>query len=211
MPATLALPSYRPRLAPVRPKDTDPRHPIRTPEAQRLWWGHPRPEAPDRAIPSAPAFARAVLDLRPVANDDIQWWLRDAIRRLRQIADNLRAWSIADNALRHAFLRNAPIAPEAAPPRSVEHAEPLVRLHIQNIVNLDRCVRNALYTSHLLHVRGLPGNSATAVVREALKAQAALPREAVRLQRRLPPEARSAESTDEPHPDPADQPPPTQP
>ena len=192
---TLALPARRPRMARVRPDDAPPDHPIRTPEAQRLWWGYEHPTKRDLDIPSAPAFARAVLDLRPVAdNDDIQWWLADAHRRLSRIAANLRAWSMADNAVRHAFLRNAPIAPESAPPRSLDHAEPLIRLHIHNIVNLDKCARNALYTDHLLHARGLPGNSATTVVREALAVQCALPREAARLHRRVSPGASSAEA-----------------
>lgn len=185
---TLALPARRPRMTSVRPDDAPPNHPIRTPEAQRLWWGYEHPSKPELDIPSAPAFARAVLDLRPVAdNDDIQWWLADAHRRLSRISANLRAWSMADNAVRHAFLRNAPIAPESALPRSLHHAEPLIRLHIHNIVNLDKCVRNALYTDHLLHARGLPGNSATTVVREALAVQCALPREGARLHRRLSP------------------------
>ena len=191
---TLALPVRRPRLARVRPDDAPPDHPIRTPEAQRLWWGYEHPGNRQLDIPSAPAFARAVLDLRPVAdNDDIQWWLADAHRRLSRISANLRAWSMADNAVRHAFLRNAPIAPESAPPRSLDHAEPLVRLHIHNIVNLDKCARNALYTDHLLHARGLPGNSATTVVREALAVQCTLPREAARLHRRVSPETPPAE------------------
>ncbi len=191
---TLALPAHLPRLKAVRPDDAPDGHPIRTPEAQRLWWGYQHPTRAELSIPSAPAFARAVLDLRPATgNEDIQWWLADAHRRLSQISTNLRAWSIADNAVRHAFLRNAPIAPESSPPRSLDHAEPLVRLHIHNIVNLDRCTRNAMFTDHLLHARGLPGNSATTVAREALWVQCALPREAARLHRRMPAEARSPE------------------
>ncbi len=192
---TLALPARRPRMPRARPDDAPPNHPIRTPEAQRLWWGYEHPSKRELDIPSAPAFARAVLDLRPVAdNDDIQWWLADAHRRLSRISANLRAWSMADNAVRHAFLRNAPVAPESAPPRSLDHAEPLIRLHIHNIVNLDKCARNALYTDHLLHARGLPGNSATTVVREALAVQCALPREAARLHRRVAPETPPAEA-----------------
>ena len=92
------------RPKPCRPPDGPRRHPIRSPEAQRLWWGHSGNGDGKRAIPSIVDYASVIAAIRAhTDNADANWWLAETALRLDAALSGARSWRHADNAMRDAF------------------------------------------------------------------------------------------------------------
>ena len=115
-----ATSTARRRPKPSRPPNATRRHPIRAPEAQRLWWGHASGRDRKHSIPSIVDYATAIATIRTHAdNPDAAWWLDETRERLGAALSSVRSWRHADNAMRDAFLRGLPAAPlDLAPPES---------------------------------------------------------------------------------------------
>ena len=181
MPHTRSTPRRRPK--PSRPPDTPRRHPIRTPEAQRLWWGHCSDS--NRSIPSIVDYATAIAAIRAHADDpDAAWWLDETRERLGAALSGVRSWRHADNAMRDAFLRGLPPRPWTSP-RINPHPDPLVTAYAELLLDYDACVRAAHSTSTYLIRRDLPSNGARHLSRDIRIAIANIPRSAVAVARRL--------------------------
>ncbi len=181
----------RPRsTAPRRPKSCRPpdaprRHPIRTPEAQRLWWGHAGNRDRKHSIPSIVEYATAIAAIRANAHDpDAAWWLAETRERLGAALSGVRSWRHADNAMRDAFLRGLPPRPWTSP-RLNPHPDPLVTAYAELLLDYDACVHAAHATATFLSRRNLPSNGARHLSREIRSAIANIPRSAVAVAKRL--------------------------
>ena len=173
------------RPKPCRPPDAPRRHPIRTPDAQRLWWGHSGNSDRKHSIPSIVDYAIAIAAIRAHAADpDAAWWLAETHERLGAALSGVRSWRHADNAMRDAFLRGLPPRPWTSP-RLNPHPDPLVTAYAELLLDYDACVHAAHATSTYLHRRGLPSNGARHLSRHIRVAIANIPRSAVAVARRL--------------------------
>ena len=177
--------TVRRRPKPCRPPDAPRRHPIRTPEAQRLWWGHAGDRDRKHSIPSIVEYATAIAAIRASAHDpDAAWWLAETRERLGAALSGVRSWRHADNAMRDAFLRGLPPRPWTSP-RLNPHPDPLVTDYAELLLDYDACVRAAHATSTYLHRHDLPSNGARHLSREIRIAIANIPRSAMAVVRRL--------------------------
>ena len=178
------------RTAPRRPRSSRPpnaprRHPIRSPEAQRLWWGHSGDRDRKHSIPSIVDYATAIATVRAHADDpDAAWWLAETRERLGAALSGVRSWRHADNAMRDAFLRGLPPRPWTSPPLN-PHPDPLVTAYAELLLDYDACVRAAYATSTYLSRCELPSNGAQHLSREICIAIANIPRSAVAVANRL--------------------------
>ena len=173
------------RPKPCRPPDAPRRHPIRTPEAQRLWWGHASDRDRKHSIPSIVEYATAIAAIRASAHDpDAAWWLAETRERLGAALSGVRSWRHADNAMRDAFLRGLPPRPWTSPHLN-PHPDPLVTAYAEVLLDYDACVRAAHATATYLSRRDLPSNGARHLSREIRIAIANIPRSAVAVARRL--------------------------
>ena len=173
----------RPR--PCRPPNASHRHPIRTPEAQRLWWGHSGGGNRELSIPSIVDYASAIAAIRTHAQDlDAAWWLTETGERLGGALSGVRSWRHADNAMRDAFLRGLPPRPWTSP-RLNPHPDPLVTAYAELLLDYDACVSAAFATSTYLRRGNLPSNGARHLSREIRIAIANIPRSAVAVANRL--------------------------
>ena len=180
-----ARPTAPRRPRPSRPLDAPRRHPIRTPEAQRLWWGHSGNGDRKHSIPSIVEYATAIAAIRANAHDpDAAWWLAETNERLGAALSGVRSWRHADNAMRDAFLRGLPPRPWTSP-RLNAHPDPLVTAYAELLLDYDACVHAAYATSTYLHRRELPSNGARHLSREIRIAIANIPRSAVAVAKRL--------------------------
>ncbi|MCY4029626.1 MAG: hypothetical protein OXH75_25340 [Acidobacteria bacterium] len=168
-----------------RPPDAPRRHPIRSPEAQQLWWGHSGDRSRKHSIPSIVDYATAIATVRAHADDpDAAWWLAETRERLGAALSGVRSWRHADNAMRDAFLRGLPPRPWTSP-RLNPHSDPLVTAYAELLLDYDACVRAAFATSTYLNRRDLPSNGARHLSREIRIAIANIPRSAVAVANRL--------------------------
>ncbi len=173
------------RPKPSRPPDAPRRHPIRTPEAQRLWWGHLSGRDSKHSIPSIVDYATAIAAIRAHADDaDAAWWLDETRERLDAALSGVRSWRHADNAMRDAFLRGLPPRPWTSP-RLNPHPDPLVTAYAELLLDYDACVRAAHTTETYLSRRDLPSNGTRHLSREIRIAIANIPRSASAVARRL--------------------------
>lgn len=173
------------RPAPSRPEDAPADHPIDTPEAQRLWWGHESKRREENTVPSVRRYAIAVLDLRrAVANEDAAFWLKDLGRQLDDLHRLMDDWRQLDNAEREACFHNVSLA-RHRPVWPDAHPDPLVARYIALVFYFNACVRQAIRTSRLLRRHGEPDNHAVVTVRETLNAIARVPQRTVQIQRSL--------------------------
>ena len=180
-----ARPTAPRRPRPCRPPDATRRHPIRTPEAQRLWWGHAADRDPKHSIPSIVEYATAIAAIRASAHDpDAAWWLAETRERLGAALSGVRSWRHADNAMRDAFLRALPPRPWTSP-RLNPHPDPLVTAYAELLLDYDACVHAAHATATYLSRRDLPSNGARHLSREIRIAIANIPRSAVTVAKRL--------------------------
>ena len=183
MPRTKSTAPRRPK--PCRPPDAPRRHPIRSPEAQRLWWGHSGSGDPKRSTPSIVDYAAAIATIRAHGDDpDSAWWLAETRERLGAALSGVRSWRHADNAMRDAFLRGLPPRPWTSP-RLNPHPDPLVTAYAELLLDYDACVHAANATSTYLHRRDLPSNGARHLSREIRIAIANIPRSAMAVAKRL--------------------------
>ena len=174
-----------PRAKPRRPPDPPRRHPIRTAEAQRLWWGYSSDNNRKHSIPSIVDYATAIATIRTHAdNPDAAWWLDETSQRLGAALSGVRSWRHADNAMRDAFLRGLPPRPWTSP-RLIPHPDPLVTAYAELLLDYDACVRAAHATAGYLSRRDLPSNGARHLSRDIRTAIANIPRSAVAVARRL--------------------------
>ena len=180
-----ARPTAPRRPRPSRPPEAPPRHPIRTPEGQRLWWGHSGNGDRNHSIPSIVDYATAIAAIRTHAADpDAAWWLAETNERLGAALSGVRSWRHADNAMRDAFLRGLPPRPWTSP-RLNPHPDPLVTAYADLLLDYDACVHAAYATSSYLHGCTLPSNGARHLSREIRIAIANIPRSAVAVAKRL--------------------------
>ena len=160
-------------------------HPIRTPEAQQLWWGNTDRREAKRAIPSIVDYAAAIAAIRAHALDpDAAWWLAETRERLDAALSGVRSWRHADNAMRDAFLHGLPPRPWTSPPLN-PHPDPLVTAYAELLLDYDACVHAAHATSGYLRRRHLPSNGARHLSREIRIAIANIPRSDVAVAKRL--------------------------
>ena len=182
---------YR-RHKPARPPHAPTRHPIRTPEGQRLWWGHSSGRNRKPSIPSIVDYATAIATIRTHADDpDAAWWLDETRERLDAALSGVRSWRHADNAMRDAFLRGLLPRPWTSP-RLNPHPDPLVTAYAELLLDYDACVRASHATETYLGRRDLPSNGARHLSREIRIAIANIPRSAVTVARRLAPDRTAA-------------------
>ena len=180
-----ARPTAPRRPKPSRPPDALRRHPIRTPEAQSLWWGFSGNGDRNHSIPSIVDYATAIAAIRAhTADPDAAWWLAETRERLGAALSGVRSWRHADNAMRDAFLRGLPPRPWTSPPLN-PHPDPLVTAYAELLLDYDACVRAAHATSTYLRRRDLPSNGARHLSREIRTAIANIPRSAVAVAKRL--------------------------
>ena len=173
----------RPRSC--RPPNAPRRHPIRSPEAQRLWWGHASDRNRKHSIPSIVDYATAIATIRAHATDpDAAWWLAQTRERLGAALSGVRSWRHADNAMRDAFLRGLPPRPWTSP-RLNPHPDPLITAYAELLLDYDACVNAAYATSTHLARHDLPSNGARHLSREISIAIANVPRSAVAVAKRL--------------------------
>ena len=173
----------RPRFR--RPPHVPRRHPIRTPEGQRLWWGYSSDSNRKHSIPSIVDYATAIAAIRAHAdNPDAAWWLAETRERLGAALSGVRSWRHADNAMRDAFLRGLAPRPWTSP-RVNPHPDPLVTAYAELLLDYDACVGAAHATSTYLSRRDLPSNGARHLSREIRIAIANIPRSAVAVAKRL--------------------------
>ena len=175
----------RPSVRRPRPYRTSPHHPIRTPEAQRLWWGYASKTKAEHSIPSIVDYAAAIAVIRARAVDpDAAWWLAETGERLGAALSGVRSWRHADNATRDAFLHGLPPRPWNSPPLN-PHPDTLITTYAQLLLDYDACVQAAHATSGYLRRRHLPSNGSRHLSREIRIAIANIPRSAVAVAKRL--------------------------
>ena len=175
--------SRRPKSC--RPPHAPARHPIRTPEAQQLWWGFSTDQHRKHSIHSIVDYASAIATIRAHDDDrDAAWWLAETGERLGAALSGVRSWRHADNAMRDAFLRGLPPRPWTSP-RLNPHPDPLVTAYAKLLLDYDACVHAAHATATYLSRRDLPSNGARHLSREIRIAIANIPRSAVATARRL--------------------------
>ena len=173
------------RPKPQPPTNAPTNHPIRTPEAQRLWWGYSSVREPGHSIPSIVDYAAAIAGIRARADDpDAAWWLEETGERLAAALSGVRSWRHADNANRDAFLHGLPPRPWTSPALN-PHPEPLVNAYAALLLDYDACVHAAHATLGYLRRQALPSNGAHDLSREIRFAIANIPRSAVAVARRL--------------------------